>query len=365
VTDNTFLFILLFLLAVALVASLVVLLRRKPLGRAEGDPALSLMQQQITALGEQVNRVATHVPQEVAATLGNLMGQVGARLAENVQSVQKVGADTGKIIAEVSHRLGVLSQSNQQILQLGQDIRELQQIFRAPKVRGGLGELSLGTMLADCFPAEHFTLQSRFKSGDIVDALLRLPGGSVSIDSKFPLAGFRARLAAENDDQRAKAQRAFARDVRKHVDDIADKYILPAEGTLDFALMYIPAESVFYDVIVQDEAAGEAPITDYALKRRVIPVSPNTLYAYLRAVAYGLMGLKIEERARDILQGLQQLQGDFAQFEERFELGQKHLRNAQTAFGEAAERSGRIAGRMEQFARLAKEPAPEGKTVSR
>lgn len=357
-TEKTVLLALVVALLLGLVTCVVLLLRRRA---PAPDPGLLLVQQQMTRLAEQLSEVSAAVPREMASAMGTLVGQVGARLAENAQAVQRVGADTGRLIADVGHRLGELGKSSQQILELGQDIRGLQQIFQAPKTRGALGEISLGALLEQSFPREHFVLQSEFQSGDRVDALLRLPGGAVPIDSKFPLAGFRSRLEASTDEQRARAARAFARDVRKHVDDIADKYIRPSEGTLDFALMYVPAESVFYEIIVRgEEPAGEEDLNAYALKRRVVPVSPNSLYAYLQAIAFGLMGLKVERRARDILRGLQQLQGDLGQFQDTFDLGRKHLRNAEAAFSDAGDRFGRLATEVGQFARAVDEtPGPE------
>jgi len=192
-----------------------------------------------------------------------------------------------------------------------------------------------------------------------VDAVLRLPGGLIPIDSKFPLAGFRQLVEAATPEQKDRARRQFAREVRKHVDDIADKYLRPAEGTLDLALMYIPAENIFYELITNAEGSGEDDISAYALKRRVVPVSPNSIYAYLQAVAFGLMGMRIEERAREILKGLQQLNGDFVVFEESFRRAQRHLLNAQSAFIEAGEQAGRLGDRLQQFASLAEGPAPE------
>ena len=360
VTTQTALLALVVILLIGLLACAALLLRRRPETSSGPDPALLLMQQQMTRLSEQLAEMTAAVPKEVSATMGALLGQVGARLAENAQAVQQVGADTGKLIADISHRLGELGRSSQQILELGQDIRGLQQIFQSPKTRGALGEISLNSLLEQSFPREHFALQSEFRSGDRVDALLRLPGGTVPIDSKFPLASFRARVEATTDEQRVKATRAFARDVRKHIDDIAEKYIRPAEGTLDFALMYVPAESVFYEIIVRgDPTPGEEDLNAYALSRRVIPVSPNSLYAYLQAIAFGLMGLKVEQRARDILRGLQQLQGDLEQFRDAFDLGQKHLRNAQAAFSDAGDRFVRLASQVGQFARAVDEtPVP-------
>lgn len=349
------------ILAAAVAVLAFALLRRPAAGPAPiQDPTIPLLQQQVTRLSELVAEASSRIPREVGAELGQLLGQVNARLAENAQSLHKATADTGRLIADVNHRLGELGRSSQQILDLGQDIRSLQQIFQAPKVRGGLGELTLGSLLQQIFPADHVRLQHPFRDGETVDAVLRLPGGLVSIDSKFPLAGFRAMLEAQGDEARQKARRSFARDVRRHVDDIAGKYIRPAEGTLDFALMYVPAENVYYETIIsEDRVDAEDPLSTYALKRRVIPVSPNTLYAYLQAIAFGLVGLRIEERAREILRSLQQVHGDFGLFQDAFTLGQKHLKNAQAAFADADQMAGKIGARVEQFVRIVEE-APRG-----
>jgi DNA recombination protein RmuC len=342
--------------ALAFAVTGVLLLRRRPLPAPAPDPALTLLQQQVSDLsgrlgdlGARLVEVSTAVPRDVATQMNALLGQMGARLAENAQAVQKMGSDTGRLIADLHVRLGELGKSSQQILALGQDVRGLQQIFQAPKTRGALGEVSLNAILQQCFSAEHVRIQHEFATGDRVDALLRLPGGAVSIDSKFPLAAFRKRLEAGSDDERRLAGRAFGREVRRHVDDIAAKYIRPSEGTLDFALMYIPAESVFYDVVVR--AADEEDINEYALKQRVIMVSPNSLYAYLQAIGFGLMGLKVEQRAREILAGLQQVGGDLGDLRDGFDLGQKHLRNAQSAFGEASEKLARLQVLVDQFSR--------------
>ncbi len=343
------------LAAVSVVLALLLLRRREPAPPGP-DPVLMTLQQQVTRLSEEIARLGAQVPKEVGQSLNTLVAQVGARLAENAQAMQKSTADTGRLITDINHRLGQLGESSQKILELGQDIRGLQQIFQAPKVRGGLGELTLESILQQVFPTEHFSLQYAFSNGEKVDAVVRLPGGMVPIDSKFPLAAFRMLVDAVGPEQRQKARRAFARDVRRHIDDIAAKYIRPAEGTLDFALMYIPAENVFYEVVAGDPADGDDDLHEYALRRRITPVSPNSFHAYLQAIAFGLMGLKIEERARDILRRLQQIEGDFQGFQEAFGLGQKHLRNAQTAFSDANDRAMRLGLQIEQCARADDEP---------
>lgn len=347
-------------LAAAVLGLGVALLRRRAPVVSTPDPTLGLLQQQVSRLAEQINLLGAQIPRDVGTSLSQLTGQMATRLSENAQALQKGSADTGKLIADINLRLGELRQSSQEILALGQDVRGLQQIFQAPKIRGGLGEMSLGSILQQVFPADHFALQHAFQDGLIVDAVLRLPGGLIPIDSKFPLAGFRQILEAPPA-ERERARRAFGRDVRRHIDDIAGKYIRPAEGTLDIALMYVPAENVFYELIARDEGdAGGDDLNAYAQKRRVLPVSPNSIYAYLQAIAYGLMGLRIEKRAREILKGLQQLGGDFGGFKDAFDLGLRHLKNAQNALSDADERAGRLGDKIQRYASVAQEaPAEE------
>ncbi|MFQ5876934.1 MAG: DNA recombination protein RmuC [Acidobacteriota bacterium] len=345
--DFAAVFLGLVLLAAGIAAGLLLAGRRREERPPAPDPGLQLLQQQIGHLAEQVAQLGARVPREVG------------------DSLQRASAETGRVFADIKRHLGELGRSTEVLMSIGQEVRDLQQIFQAPKVRGGLGELALESLLRQLFPAEHFATQHHFSDGLTVDAVLRLPGGLVPIDSKFPLAGFRTLLEASGDDDRQRARRAFGRDVRKHIDDIAGKYIRPAEGTLDFALMYIPAENVYYEIILQgDGGAGAEDLGAYARGRRVIPVSPNTLFAYLKAIAYGLMGLKIEERAREILKGLQQLHGDMEGFHGAFALGQKHLRNAQSAFDDAGERARTIASRVDQFARAADEEPSRGSVVA-
>ena len=344
------------ILGVGLVIVLILLLRP----RTVADPGLALLQQQVTELGRHLGDVGATIPREIQGAMTTLSGQVGARLAENAQVVQRAGADTGRLVADLSRQLGELAQGSRQILELGKDLKALQQVFEAPKARGAFGEESLALLLGQSFPHEHVRLQHEFKDGERVDALLTLPGGHVAIDAKFPLAQFRAALQATGDEARGRALRSFGRDVRRHVDDIATKYIRPAEGTLDFALMYVPAESVFYEVIVRAGEAADDDLNAYALKRRVVPVSPNSLYAYLQAIAYGLMGLKLEARARAVVQGLRQLQAELETFRDSFDLAQKHLRNAAAQLGEAAERYHRIEARVGEFAGAVDRPAASG-----
>jgi DNA recombination protein RmuC len=279
-----------------------------------------------------------------------MLGHVNERLRDNADVLQKTQQSLGerldnaaRVVGQVERSLGGLAEANRRIYEVARDIASLQEILRAPKLRGGLGEFFLGDLLAQILPLQHFAMQHAFRSGDKVDAVIKLGPSLVPVDAKFPLENFRRLLEAGADEEKNRARKQFAADVKKHIDAIAAKYILPDEGTYDFALMYVPAENVYYETIIKDDASDEKSLSHYALARRVIPVSPNSLYAYLQAIVLGLRGMNIEDRAREILEYLSRLQGDFGKFREDFALIGKHLSHAQSCY-QGADR------RLEQFA---------------
>ena len=177
------------------------------------------------------------------------MGQVGTGVARELQHVNQV-------MGSVQGSLGKLGEVTQRVFDIGKDIAGLEQILRSPKVRGGLGESFLEGLLGQMLPREHYDLQHTFATGDRVDAVVRIGGRLVPIDAKFPLENFRRLLDETDEDKRRALRRAFGRDVKARVDEIAKRYILPDEGTFDFALMYIPAENVYYEIIVKDDGRG-------------------------------------------------------------------------------------------------------------
>jgi len=289
---------------------------------------ISLLTEQLRVINEQVNQQLQLVNQQ----LQNSSGQIGQRLDS-----------AAKVIGEVRENIGKLSKASEQIYDVGKNIATLQEILRPPKLRGGLGEQFLGELLSQILPPEFFTLQYPFSSGERVDAVVRLGEKLVPIDSKFPLDNFRRIIESKTEDERKASQKIFYRDVKKHIDDIASKYIVPKEGTYDFALLYIPAENVYYETITKDESfAEEKGILSYALNKRVIPVSPNSFYAYLQVIVLGLKGLKIEEHAREIQTLLIGLGKDLKDFQEDFRLVGKHINDARNRFDEAR-------GRLEKF----------------
>jgi DNA recombination protein RmuC len=221
--------------------------------------------------------------------------------------------------------------------EVGKNIASLSDILRAPKFRGGIGELLLGDLLSQILSPEHYKLQYSFSSGDRVDAVIILKVGMVPVDAKFPLESFQRIIASSEDEYQKKHKREFTRAVKGHIDSIAQKYILPDEGTFDFALMYIPAENVYYETIIKDEGLGEEKsLLNYALEKRVIPVSPNSFYAYLQAIALGLKGLQIDKKAQEIMQYLARIRGDFDRFKDEYTTLGGHIERTRKKYDDAS-----------------------------
>jgi len=276
----------------------------------------------------------------VVETLNNQLSSVSSTLNQQLaQTTGTIGRQldgTQKVVSGVQEKLGELSETAHHMHALGKDISSLQDILQAPKLRGNLGELFLEDLLSQVLPASSYETQYTFSSGEKVDAVIRLGEHLVPVDSKFPLESFTRMQAAGSEEAGKKARREFKNSVRRRIDEIADKYIRPDEKTYDFALMYIPAENVFYEVIIREEGPASGPdMAGYALGRHVIPVSPNSFYAYLMALAYGLKGLRIEESAVEIRGKLAEIRQSLGKFTDEFMIVGRHLDNARAKYGDA------------------------------
>ena len=297
------------LAAVGVVLVVILRERNKP---QPPDQSLLLLQQQLGTLQQRLDAFG----QTVAENLQQSTASMNTRLD-----------NAAKVVGDLREKVG-------QIHEVGKAAAELVNILRAPKLRGGMGELFLGDLLAQILPPEHYRLQHPFQSGEKVDAVIQVGHRLVPVDAKFPYENFRRVIDATTDAERQIARKQFLRDVRKHVDAIADKYILPDENTYDFALMYVPAENVYYETIIKQDAGEEHELLGYALQKHVIPVSPNSFYAYLQTILLGLKGMQVGVRAQEILASLQRLRGDFDRLAENFRLVGKHLTNAAGSYAD-------------------------------
>jgi DNA recombination protein RmuC len=316
-------------------------------GRAQPDQALLLLQREIEATRSESQKGLADTIGSVRQELAQFAGQMTAQVGQVGSSVQQQLQNVGRVVSDVQGSLGKLGEANQRIFEVGRSISGLEQILKSPKVRGGLGETFLENLLSQMLPQGHYALQHRFSTGDRVDAVIHIGDRLVPVDAKFPLENFQRILEETDETTRRQWRRAFVRDVKARVDEIAKKYILPDEGTYDFALMYIPAENVYFEAILRDDAIDEDAPAVYATSKRVIPVSPNSLYAYLRVIVLGLKGLQIERSAQDIQARLARLGGDLDKFRDAFDVVGRHLTHARNKYDDAASALHRVEAKLE------------------
>jgi DNA recombination protein RmuC len=239
----------------------------------------------------------------------NQLNQSSKTLNERLDKAATVIAGVKKDIGEMS--------------EIGRSMKELQDFLRSPKLRGNIGEQVLKELLGQFLPKESFHLQYRFRSGEVVDAAIKTDSGIIPIDSKFPMENFINMAKSESESEKKSFEKEFTRDVKKHIDSISKKYILPEEGTIDYALMYIPSEPVYYEIM-----SNIPDLSEYSHKKRVLPVSPSTFYAYMRAILMSFEGKKIEERARAILAQLRGIKGDSEKFGDALRVLTKHINDS-------------------------------------
>jgi DNA recombination protein RmuC len=315
--------------------------------------------------GEALRRGLEEARRTLAAQLEGLVGAVNTQMAESQKNLGVQFEGATQVFGELKGQLGQVAEMATRMEALGREIEELQGILRAPKLRGNMGEASLEEFFRQVLPPNAWATQYKFRDGQTVDAVIKLRGHLVPVDAKFPLESFQRMLAAGDDAARKAARKEFERSVRDRIDEIADKYIRPGEGTFEFALMYIPAENVYYEVIIKDEGLGkEGSLLNYATGRRVVPVSPNSFYAYLATIVTGLKGMQVEARAREILVELGKLQRQFERFGDAFRLVGKHLQSATGKYEEAEKLATKIGDRLQsvtgpETAALAAEDTPE------
>ena len=318
------------------------------------DPTLPLLKQEI----ETVRREGREDQERLRREVGTLTSEVTRQLEQGMKLIQAGQSTIGarldaatKVVGDVQGSLGTLQEATRRVAEIGREIQGLEQVLKSPKMRGGLGETLLERILDEMLPREHWVTQHGFRSGEKVDAAIRIGERIVPVDAKFPLENFRRMLDESDDAQRRQYRRVFARDVKARVDEIAKKYILPDEGTYDFALMYVPAENVYYEIAVRPEDTGEDPIASYALSRRVVPVSPNSIFAYLQVVVLGLKGLRIEANARRIQEDLARLGGDVAKLRAPLATLGRHLGNAQKQYDDAQRELDRLETKLDEIGR--------------
>ena len=291
---------------------------------------------------------------QAEAGLDQRNGDVERRLQGITETMdRRLGALDDKVDRRLEHaskqtnaihkQLGDVGRATATLAEQAKELGQLQQVLRPPKARGGFGELLLGNLLRDRLPPQAYQLQYGFKGGERVDAVIKVDR-LAPIDAKFPLDNFERLVDAGDEAERELHEKAFARDVKGHIDAIAGKYIRPDEGTYDFAFMYLPSEAIYYELVCGKTGGLYA----YALGKRVFPVSPSTFHAYLAIIVLGLRGLQIERHAQDVMAYTAQLAKDFGRFRADFDVVGKHIGNAASKYSEADRRLERLETRLER-----------------
>lgn len=360
--------------AAAVVIGVVVLLRR-PAGL---DPAVNNLRNDVLLLRETteksiqaINSVFSGqlqaVTSQVQQSLASVTSDLGSRLegmnrhvteqlnqgtnimSANADAVTKNVAAVQNTFAGLQKQVGEMTEQARQLGELSRSVNAIEHVLRAPKMRGNFGEEQLESLLGLVFSKQQYALQYRFSSGEVTDAIIFLPLGHVAVDSKFPLENFRRIAASNGDDEKKTARRDFMKDVRRRVDEIAAKYIRPAEGTLPFALMYVPAENVYYETIVRSD---DEPfqLYRYCLEKRVIPVSPNSFYAYLQTIMVGLKGMQVSQRAESIVREIESLRIELEKFTKAYDTVGQHIKNASAKLEEGSKLLNKVELRVESLA---------------
>ncbi len=340
------------LLAILGVLVYVFFLKKEEEKKDESSPALMLLQQQL---------------QELTRTMDDRMGennramQEGTRMQfrESKELIQEINKEVNEQLRNVVKNVAEVSESNKKVFDIGEQLQNLEKVLKHQKQRGNLGEASLQLALENMLPAGAFKTQYQFPGGETVDAIIETKDGMIPVDAKFSLDNYRRLVDAVTDTEREELEKEFKNDLKKRIDETA-KYIRPKDGTLPFAFMYIPAEAIYYDLLVNEVGAVKVntrSLIDYAYKdKNVIIVSPTTFAAYLQSVLYGFRAFKVEESAKQIGKHVEALSRHLKAYDDYFKkvgisLGTtvNHYNTAQKELGKVDKDIARISGTSMEF----------------
>lgn len=303
----------------------VILLVNQKLSGLKDDQALGLMNQNLVGISQALNQTQQHMNERLdkaAQVFGSLQNELG------------------------------------KMQELGRSMKDIQDVLKSPKLRGNIGEQLMADLIKQHIPKSSFQLQHAFRSKETVDAVIKTKNGLIPVDAKFPAENFLKFTQAQSADEKAAAHKLFVADVKKQINDIARKYIVTDEGTVDFALMYVPGEAVYYEIMTNTE------LCDYAAGQRVYLVSPHSFYYFLQTVLLSLEGELVEAKAKEVMNYLKSIQSDSAKFGGELDLVNKHLSNAKTNMDRAVVSYEKLSGKIQSANRLTAESARPARRAS-
>jgi DNA recombination protein RmuC len=277
----------------------------------------------------------------LAEWMKNLKDDTESSRKEIQQSISKSSDDLNRRLTEAARLFADVQNKVGEMAEIGRGMKDIQDLLKGPKLRGGMGEESLEMTLKQVLPDKAYQMQYRFSTGEIVDCIVRVGKEMICIDSKFPLENFRMLVKSEKEEDQLKFKKDFFKDVRKHIDAISKKYILTNEGTMDFALMYVPMESVFQEINNDPET------TDYARSKKVYITSPNSFYHYLTIIMNSLKASQINEMIKPLLRAISSIKQDSDKFNANLSVLTKHITNAKNTSDVLNEDFRKLASKIE------------------
>jgi len=315
---------LLIILIIGLVVVIYLLLQNK---KPSDDKSLLLLQSQISDLTKQLGE------------------KIDSTTHQSAKMLQDQFMETSRISKDMTEKLLKLEETNKQVVGFTDQLQNLEKVLTSSKNRGTLGEANLELILGNILPPQNYEMQYRFKDGETVDAVIKIKNHLLPVDAKFSLENYRRILAETDLGKKVELEKMFKNDLKKRIDETS-KYIRPNEDTLDFAFMFIPAEGIYYDLLINEVGAVKVDtggLIDYAFKeKKVIIVSPTTFAAYLQTVLQGLRALQIEESAKEIRKRVEELGRHYASFDEYMKKLGNNLGTVTNTYNSAYKELGKI-----------------------
>lgn len=291
----------------------------KPTQNDEQTQLFLLLQNQMQDLTKVMDQRLSDTSNTINSTQQHLFKTIQEQFGQNTQIIQNITGQSARLISDITEKLTSLDKTNQQVIGFSEQLHNLEKVLKHQKQRGNLGEAGLKLVLENILPPTSYILQYQFPDGDTVDASIFTKEGTISVDAKFSLDNYERLIHEEDETKRQALENDFKKDLKRRIDETA-KYIKPKFGTLDFAFMFIPAEAIYYDLLINEVGAVKVntrSLIEYAfVEKKVIIVSPTTFTAYLHTVLQGLQALKIEEGAKSIRKNVEMLQKHLLSYDE-------------------------------------------------
>lgn len=290
------------------------------------DQSIILLQKQISELTRELNSRLTEQNKTIREQMLESNKTIQQQFAISSRNLQAINRTSSKIVQEVTEKLTKLDETNKQVISFADQLQSLENILKNPKQRGILGEYFLETLLGNLLPPSQYKMQYKFKDGEVVDAAIFVKDKIIPIDAKFSLENYNKIQEEKDKEKRKKLIKQFKMDLKARIDETS-KYIRPEEKTCDFAFMFIPAEGVYYNLLVYKVGSevSSKDLIEYAFSKRVIIVSPNSFFAYLQTVLQALKTLKVQESVQEIIKNVVKLQRHLVTFDQNMQKLGKHL----------------------------------------